>query len=42
MQKTNLEKLNQEFKRIREMGYVKSTRNGYTGVGKTLEALLGK
>ena len=42
MQKTNLEKLNQEFKRIREMGYVKSTRNGYTSVGKTLEDLLGK
>lgn len=42
MQTKNLETLNEEFKRIRKMGYVKSSRKGLTGVGKTFEDLLGK
>ena len=42
MQTKNLELLNEEFKKIRALGYVKSARKGYTGVGKTLEDLLGK
>lgn len=34
--------LKDEFKRIKKMGYVKSTRGGCTGIGKTFEDLLGK
>lgn len=37
-----LEKLNNEFKKIRKMGYVKSSRNGFTGIGKTFEDLIWK
>ena len=37
-----LEHLKQEFMRIKNMGYVKSTRAGVTGVGKTFEDLLEK
>lgn len=35
-------KLKKEFERIKKMGYIKSTRSGYTGIGKTFEDLLGK
>ena len=35
-------KLKNEFKRIKNMGYVKATRCGLTGIGKTFEDLLGK
>lgn len=42
MQTKELEHLKQEFMRIKNMGYVKSTRTGVTGVGKTFEDLLGK
>lgn len=34
--------LKEEFKRIKDMGYVKGTRGGTTGIGKTFEDLLGK
>lgn len=34
--------LKKEFERIRDMGYVRSTRKGTTGIGKTFEDLLGK
>lgn len=34
--------LKEEFERIRSMGYVKSSRKGTTGIGKTFEDLLGK
>lgn len=34
--------LKNEFKRIKAMGYVKATRGGPTGIGKTFEDLLGK
>lgn len=37
-----LEHLKKEFMRIKNMGYVKSSRKGVTGVGKTFEDLLGK
>lgn len=37
-----LKNLKKEFERIKKMGYVKSTRIGYTGIGKTFEDLLGK
>lgn len=37
-----LQKLKNEFIRIKRLGYVPSTRNGPTGIGKTLEDLLGK
>ena len=42
MKTENLEQLKQEFIRIKNMGYVKSTRKGLTGVGKTFEDLIGK
>ena len=35
-------KLKKEFIKIKEMGYVKSTRKGFTGIGKTFEDLIGK
>lgn len=38
----NIRKLQKEFKRIKEMEYVKTVRNGSTGVGATFEKLLGK
>lgn len=34
--------LKKEFERIKKMGYVKATREGYIGIGKTFEDLLGK
>ena len=34
--------LKQEFEKIKKMGYVKSTRSGFTGIGKTFEDLIGK
>lgn len=34
--------LKQEFNEIRKLGYVKSTRKGPTGIGKTFEDLIGK
>ena len=34
--------LKKEFERIKNMGYVKSSRKGSTGIGKTFEDLLGK
>ena len=42
MKTKELEDLKQEFSRIKNMGYVKSTREGVTGVGKTFEDLIGK
>ena len=38
----NIRKLYRKFNEIRKMGYVKSVRNGPTGVGATFEYLLGK
>lgn len=38
----NIKKLQREFKRIKEMEYVKTIRTGSTGVGATFEKLLGK
>jgi len=38
----NIKELKEKFKNIRNMGYVKSTRNLWTGVGKTFEDLIGK
>ena len=37
-----LNNLKQEFEKIKKMGYVKSTRSGFTGIGKTFEDLIGK
>lgn len=34
--------LKQKFEKIKQMGYVKSTRKGFTGIGKTFEDLIGK
>lgn len=42
MNKSNIELLNKEFQRIKKLGFVESTRKGYTGIGKTFEDLLGK
>ncbi|MCM1053010.1 MAG: MvaI/BcnI family restriction endonuclease [Ruminococcus sp.] len=36
-----IKKLKEEFIRIKSMGYVKSRRGGYTGLGYTFESLLG-
>lgn len=38
----NIEQLKNEFKRIQKLGWVKSVRKGWTGVGATFESLLGK
>ena len=38
----NIRKLYRKFNEIRKMGYVKSVRNGSTGIGATFEYLLGK
>lgn len=40
--KDELKLLKKEFERIKKMGYVESTRNGTTGIGKTFEDLIGK
>jgi len=37
----NLKTLKQKLQRIKKMGYVKTHRRGDTGIGKTLEDLLG-
>lgn len=37
-----LNNLKHEFERIKKMGYVKTTRKGLTGIGKTFEDLIGK
>jgi len=37
-----LKNLKKEFDKIKLLGYVKSTRKGYTGIGKTFEDLIGK
>lgn len=34
--------LKQKFDEIKELGYVKSSRKGFTGIGKTFEDLIGK
>lgn len=34
--------LKKEFNRIKNLGYIKSTRKGLTGIGKTFEDLIGK
>ncbi len=34
--------LKQEFERIKNLGYVQSSRKGYSGIGKTFEDLIGK
>lgn len=41
MKTEEIKKLEKEFLRIKRMGYVESTRKGYTGIGKTFEDLLG-
>lgn len=38
---TTLEEFAEEYQRIKEMGWIKTNRAGPTGVGKTLEDLLG-
>ncbi len=38
----DIKELKQKFETIKKMGYVKSTRSGVTGIGKTLEDLIGK
>ena len=39
---TDIEKLYRQFLKIKKMGYVKSLRDGPTGLGYTFESLLGK
>ena len=38
----NIIRLKQKFNEIKKLGYVKTVRNGSTGVGATFESLLGK
>jgi len=38
---TTLEEFVEEYKRIKDMGWIKTHRSGPTGIGKTLEDLLG-
>ena len=38
----NIRKLQKEFKKIKGMEYIKTVRNGPTGVGATFEKLIGK
>lgn len=38
----SFEKLNNEFKRIKQLGWIETERKGFTGIGKTLESMLGK
>ena len=40
--KESIKKLNNEFNRIRRMGYVPEVHKGYGGIGDTFESLLGK
>lgn len=40
--KENIDELYKKFLKIKNMGYVKSVRNGNTGVGATFEYLIGK
>ena len=40
--KEGIKKLNNEFNRIKRMGYVPEVHSGYGGVGDTFERLLGK
>ena len=42
MNEEYIKKLEKEFNRIKNMEYVKTVRNGSTGVGATFEKLLGK
>ena len=37
----NLEQLKMKLRKIKKMGFVKTHRSGNTGIGKTLEDLLG-
>ena len=37
-----IKKLNNEFNRIKRMGYVPEVHRGYGGIGDTFERLLGK
>ncbi len=34
--------LKQEFEKIKNLGYIESSRKGFTGIGKTFEDLIGK
>ncbi|MDR0707290.1 MAG: MvaI/BcnI family restriction endonuclease [Treponema sp.] len=36
-----IEKFKEEFQKIKDMGYIPSRRRGPTGIGYTLETLLG-
>ena len=38
----NIKYLTKEFNRIKKLGYIKTERNGPTGIGATFEQLLGK
>lgn len=38
----NFNVLRQKFEEIKKMGWIKSGRKGYTGIGYTFEKLLGK
>lgn len=38
----SIKKLNEEFKRIKKLGYVPEVHSGYGGIGDTFESLLGK
>lgn len=38
----NILELKEKFNKIKNMGYVESTRKMWTGVGKTFEDLIGK
>ena len=38
----NINLLQRKFLEIKKMGYIKSIRRGYTGIGATFESLLGK
>ena len=40
--KESIKKLNNEFNRIKRMGYVPEVHRGYGGIGDTFERLLGK
>lgn len=38
----SIKKLNEEFKKIKKMGYVPEVHSGYGGIGDIFERLLGK
>lgn len=42
MTEDNIRRLKKKFNEIKELGYVKTVRNGPTGIGATFEKLLGK